>query len=209
MNNINKKPINLLIMDIQRFKDLNYYSINSKKQLISIYFIILKYIFINPSFRAIYFYRILNYQFYQKKKISKITLIISYLINDKIHIPYQAKIGGGLIIPHPKCIIIHSNTIIGRNATIQQGVSIAGNVFKREKGRISPIIGDNVLIGAGAKILGPIKIGDNSIIGANAVVIKDIPKNSVAVGVPAKRIKDVKKSFIDLEREFYEELVDE
>ena len=105
-------------------------------------------------------------------------------------------------MPHAECIIMSESCIIGDNVTILQGVTIGGNIFKVKNGQRSPIIGDNVLIGAGAKILGPVKIGDNSMIGANAVVVKDVPKNSVAVGIPAKVTKKIEKSFVELEIEF-------
>jgi len=94
-------------------------------------------------------------------------------------------------MPHPKCIYFHSQSAIGENFTISQGVTIGGNLYKTKNGRRSPIIGDNVLLGAGAKVLGPVEVGDNSIIGANAVVVKDIPENSVAAGVPARVVKEV------------------
>lgn len=71
--------------------------------------------------------------------------------------------------------------LIGENATISHEVTLGGNIYKIKEGRGAPILGSNVLIGAGAKVLGPIKIGDNSIVGANAVVMKDIPQNSVAI----------------------------
>lgn len=98
-------------------------------------------------------------------------------------------------MPHPKCIYVHSQSEIGENFTISQGVTIGGNIYKTKDGRRSPIIGDNVLLGAGAKVLGPVVVGDNSIIGANAVVVKDIPENSVAAGVPAKVVKEVETSY--------------
>lgn len=163
--------------------------------------VILRSFFTNPSFRAIFFYRILNKQFSTNGKISRITLILSYIFN-KIHIPYKAKVGKGLFIPHPDCIFINENSVIGNNVTILHEVTLGGNVFKKKNGQSSPTIGNNVLIGAGAKILGPVCIGDNSMIGANAVVVSDIPENSVAVGVPARVIKKIEKSFIELEIEF-------
>jgi serine O-acetyltransferase len=143
----------------------------------------------------------LNNQYYKDDGISKIIWYISLIINE-IEIPYTAKIGAGLLIPHAKCIFIHGKSIIGDNATIGQGVTIGGNIYKTKNGRRSPIIGDNVLIGAGAKVLGPVTIGDNSIIGANAVVINDIPKDSVAVGVPAKVVKKVDEPYIKIMERF-------
>lgn len=114
----------------------------------------------------------------------------------KLKFLIQPEIGAGLFIPHDKCVFIHHESIIGKNATIIQWVTIGGNIYKTKNGRSSPIIGDNVLISAGAKVLGPVTIGDNSIIGANAVVIKDISKDSISAGVPAKVVKKVDEPYI-------------
>lgn len=98
-------------------------------------------------------------------------------------IPYKASIGDGTCFPHGGSgVIIHEDAIIGNNCTIQANSVIGGRSGKKG----APKIGDNVLIGAGAVVLGNIKIGKNASIGANAVVIKDVPENSIAVGVPAE-----------------------
>ena len=81
--------------------------------------------------------------------------------------------------------VIHARAVVGKNTVIGQCVTIGG----RSRHYEVPKIGDNVYIGAGAKILGPVTVGDNSVIGAGAVVLKDVPANSVVVGVPAKVIK--------------------
>ena len=83
-------------------------------------------------------------------------------------------------------IVIGETSIIGENVTIYHGVTLGG--VSLDKGKRHPTIGNNVIIGAGAKVLGNITIGDNSKIGANSVILKDIPKDSVAVGVPCKII---------------------
>ena len=82
--------------------------------------------------------------------------------------------------------VIHARAVVGRNCMIGQGVTIGGKSGWYEV----PVIGDNVEIHAGARVLGPVKIGDNVIIGANAVVVKDVPDNCVVAGVPARIIKD-------------------
>ena len=92
-----------------------------------------------------------------------------------------ASLGEGLNLPHPNGVIIHENTVIGRNTMIMQQVTIGITA----KGG-PPTIGSNVYIGAGAKVLGNVSIGDGAQIGANAVVLCDVPANSTAVGVPAK-----------------------
>lgn len=101
-------------------------------------------------------------------------------------IPYKTKIGKKCEFPHHALgIVIHPYAIIGDNCKIEQNVTIGG----RSGLKVLPIIGNNVMIGAGAAILGPVTIGDGAQIGAGAVVVKDVPENSVAVGVPAKIIK--------------------
>jgi serine O-acetyltransferase len=91
------------------------------------------------------------------------------------------KIGYGLYFPHPFCIVINQKAKIGNNCTIFQGVTI-GTV----RGKGVPVIGNNVVIAAGAKIVGKVNIGNNVMVGANAVVTKDIPDNATVVGIPAR-----------------------
>ena len=98
-------------------------------------------------------------------------------------IPLNTIIGGGLLIPHPNGIVIHPTTVIGPNCLIFQQVTIG------TRGGDSPVIGGHVDIGAGAKLLGAIKVGDHARIGANAVVLCDIPSGATAVGIPAKSIR--------------------
>lgn len=101
-------------------------------------------------------------------------------------IPYTAKIGKGTKIAYGGLgTVIHARCVIGENCMISSGVTIGGTSLKYEV----PKIGNNVLVGTGAKILGPVIVGDNSVIGANAVVLKDVPANSVVAGIPATIIK--------------------
>jgi len=104
-----------------------------------------------------------------------------------IEIHPAAKIGKGLFIDHGMGVVIGETTVIGNNVTLYQGVTLGGT--GKEKGKRHPNIGDNVVIGAGAKILGNITMGENSYVGANAVVIKDVPPNSTVVGVPGRVTK--------------------
>ncbi|WP_183243577.1 DapH/DapD/GlmU-related protein [Anoxybacillus mongoliensis] len=98
-------------------------------------------------------------------------------------------IGENLIIAHGgNGVVIHPDAIIGNNVTIFHQVTIGINPGELGKSTKAPIIGDNVFIGVGAKIIGDVKIGDNVKIGANAVVVKNIPANSTVVGNPAKII---------------------
>lgn len=96
-------------------------------------------------------------------------------------IDLRARIGGGLLIPHPNGIVIHPDAVIGPNCLIFQQVTIGV-----ARGPGLPTIGGHVDIGAGARILGPVRIGDHAVIGANAVVLRDVPAGAVAVGVPAR-----------------------
>jgi len=102
-----------------------------------------------------------------------------------IHLPRHAKIGGGLRIWHFGCIVINPDAVIGGNCTLRHGVTIG----TRREDHDVPILGDNVDIGAGAKLLGRIRVGDNVSVGANAVVLHDVPSGHIAVGVPARSLK--------------------
>ena len=104
-----------------------------------------------------------------------------------IEIHPGARIGEGFFIDHGMGVVIGETTIIGYNVLLYQGVTLGGT--GKERGKRHPTIGNNVVIGAGAKVLGNITIGDNSYIGSNAVVIKDVPANSTVVGVPGRITK--------------------
>ncbi len=116
-----------------------------------------------------------------------------------IEIHPGAAIGKCLFIDHGSAVVIGETTVIGDNCTIYQGVTLGGtgkNVGKRH-----PTIGNNVMIGAGAKVLGPINIGDNAKIAAGAVVLKDVPANSTAVGIPARIVnRSVKTQRFDCDQ---------
>ncbi len=115
-----------------------------------------------------------------------------------IEIHPGAKIGKELFIDHGMGVVIGETAIIGDNVLLYQGVTLGGTGL--EKGKRHPTIGNNVVIGGGAKVLGNITIGDNSYIGANAVVIKDVPPNSTIVGVPGRiTSQDGKKIDISLD----------
>ena len=101
-----------------------------------------------------------------------------------IEIHPAARFGPGLFIDHGMGVVIGETAEVGKNVTLYQGVSLAGTSLKREKRH--PTLGVNVVVGAGAKIIGAIYIGDNSRIGAGSVVVRDVPPNSVVVGVPGR-----------------------
>jgi len=115
-----------------------------------------------------------------------------------IEIHPGAKIGKGLFIDHGNGVVIGETAIIGDDCLLYQGVTLGGT--GKEKGKRHPTIGNNVVIGGGAKILGNINVGDNSYVGANAVVISDVPANSTIVGVPGRITRqDGKKIDFDLD----------
>lgn len=115
-----------------------------------------------------------------------------------IEIHPGARLGRGLFIDHGMGVVIGETAVIGDNVLLYQGVTLGGT--GKEKGKRHPTIGNNVVIGGGAKVLGNIMVGDNSYIGANAVVVKNVPPNSTVVGVPGRITQqDGKKIDFDLD----------
>lgn len=104
-----------------------------------------------------------------------------------IEIHPAAKIGRGLVIDHGMGVVIGETAEIGDNCTLYQGVTLGGT--GKDVGKRHPTLGNNVLVGAGAKVLGPFTIGDNTKIAANAVVLAEMPENCTAVGIPARVVK--------------------
>jgi len=147
---------------------------------------VLYVIFLYPGFHALLFYRIAH--FLNNLKLKFIARLLSqftrFLTGIEIH--PGAKIGKKLFIDHGMGIVIGETTTIGDNCTIYHGVTLGGT--GKDKYKRHPDIGDNVIIGCGAKVLGPIKIGNNVKIGANSVILKEVPDNSTVVGVPGKII---------------------
>ena len=115
-----------------------------------------------------------------------------------IEIHPGATIGKGLVIDHGMGIVIGETTEIGDDCTLYQGVTLGGT--GKDVGKRHPTIGNNVLVGAGAKVLGPIVIEDNSKVAANAVVLKDIAENSTAVGIPARVVRQGGRRVDDLDQ---------
>lgn len=146
----------------------------------------LKVIISNRGFHALLTYRICNLLW--RYKIPLIPMILTRIIQIlyTIHIEYAANIAGGVVIVHGWATGIGTGVTIGKGCRIYHEVTLGishGDVDGFAQ------VGENVLIGCGAKIIGPVKIGDNAKIGANAVVNKDVPANSVAVGIPARIIR--------------------
>lgn len=116
-----------------------------------------------------------------------------------IEIHPGARIGKGLFIDHGMGVVIGETAIIGDNCTIYQNVTLGGT--GKDKGKRHPTIGDNVMIGSGAKVLGPFTVGSNSKIAANAVVLSEVPEGSTCVGVPARVVRiNNKKVATDLDQ---------
>ncbi|WP_234122602.1 serine O-acetyltransferase EpsC [Clostridium hydrogenum] len=137
-----------------------------------------------PCVHALIGYRIAHC-FYKHKMFFMARLISQtarFFTGIEIH--PGAKIGKGLFIDHGMGVVIGETAEVGDNVVLYHGVTLGGT--GKEKGKRHPTLGNNVMVGTGAKILGPIKIGDNCKIGANAVVLKDLPANVTAVGIPAK-----------------------
>lgn len=137
-----------------------------------------------PGFHAILLHRIAHILW--RMKIPVIPRLISHINRflTGIEIHPGAKIGKGFFIDHGMGVVIGETTEIGENVLIYQGVTLGGT--GKEKGKRHPTIGNNVVIGAGAKVLGPITIGDNTRIGAGSVVLKSVPPNCTVVGVPGR-----------------------
>ena len=139
-----------------------------------------------PGFWAVCGYR-LSHRLWQAHFKMLARLFSTWLrFSTGIEIHPAAEIGPGLFIDHGAGVVIGETTKIGENATLYQGVTLGGTNTKH--GKRHPTLGDCVVVGAGAKVLGAITIGDCSRIGANAVVVKDVPAGSVVVGVPGEII---------------------
>jgi len=147
----------------------------------------LEIFFLYSGLHAIWWYRIAH--FFYKRKMKGIARYVSQCGRfwTGIEIHPGATIGRGLFIDHGMGVVIGETTEIGDNVTIYQGVTLGGT--GKDLGKRHPTIGNNVMIGSGAKVLGPFKVGDNSKIAANAVVLSEVPPNSTCVGVPARIVK--------------------
>ena len=147
-----------------------------------------------PGVKAVFFHRISN--FFSTAKFDLIARVISqfsrFLTGIEIH--PGAKIGKNLFIDHGMGVVIGETSEIGDNVTIYHNVTLGGSSpsidsERQRHEKRHPTIGNDVVIGSGAQIIGPIKVGNNSRIAANAVVVKDVPENATMVGIPAKAVK--------------------
>ena len=153
-----------------------------------------------PGVKAVFFHRLAN--FFSVAKFDLVARIISqfsrFLTGIEIH--PGAKIGKNLFIDHGMGVVIGETSEIGNNVTIYHMVTLGGiapSINSNDQRHIKrhPTLMDNVVVGSGAQILGPVVVGKNSKIGANAVVTKDVPENAVMIGIPAKNVGTATEEF--------------
>ena len=147
----------------------------------------LEVFFLYPGFKAVRAYRrahkhYVRGHFFRARAISQ-----RALRRTGIEIHPGAVIGKNFFIDHGSGVVIGETAEIGDNCTVYQGVTLGGT--GKENGKRHPTLGSNVMVGAGARVLGPFKVGDNSKIAANAVVLSEVPPNCTAVGVPARIVR--------------------
>ncbi len=146
----------------------------------------LQVIFAYPGVHAIWGHRINHWLWRRGAKLAaRITAEITRILTG-VEVHPGAVLGPGLFIDHATGVVIGETAEVGEDVTLYHGVTLGGS--GRDTGKRHPTIGDRVIIGAGAKVLGAIKVGDDSRIGANAVVVKEVPSSSVVVGVPGQVI---------------------
>lgn len=144
-------------------------------------------VFLYPSFKVMMHYRVAH-RLYEKGHYFWARWVSQRAVRKTgIEIHPGAKIGKGLFIDHGNGVIIGETAIIGDNVTLYQGVTLGGT--GKEHGKRHPTVGNNVMISAGAKVLGSFTIGDNSKIGAGSVVLREVPPCSTVVGVPGRVVK--------------------
>ena len=140
-----------------------------------------------PSFKVLLHYRIAHKLYLKKRYFLARWISQRGVRKTGIEIHPGAKIGKGLFIDHGSGVIIGETAIVGNNVTLYQGVTLGGT--GKEKGKRHPTLKDNVMVSAGAKILGSFTIGENSKIGAGSVVLNEVPPNCTVVGVPGRVVK--------------------
>ncbi len=140
-----------------------------------------------PGIKAVISHRIAHFFYVHNHKFIARMISQSTRFWTGIEIHPGATIGRGLFIDHGMGVIIGETAVIGDNCTIYQGVTLGGT--GKDKGKRHPTLGNNVMIGSGAKVLGPFTVGDNSKVAAGAVVLSEVPPNSTCVGVPARIVK--------------------
>ena len=150
---------------------------------------VLEIVFCYPGFHAMLFHRVAH-ALWQRQffLLGRITSHLGRFLTG-IEIHPGAKIGKGFFIDHGMGVVIGETAVIGDDCTLYHGVTLGGTSWK--KGKRHPTLGNNVVVGAGAKVLGPIDIGEGARIGSNAVVLKPVPPGTTVVGVPGRLIETV------------------
>jgi len=153
--------------------------------------------FLYPGVYAVCWHRVAHFLYKHKIKFLARWISQTTRFFTGIEIHPGATIGKGLFIDHGMGVVIGETAVIGDNCTIYQGVTLGGT--GKDKGKRHPTLGNNVMVGCGAKILGPFTVGDNSKIAAGAVVLSEVPQNSTCVGVPARitKVEGVKVQDMD------------
>lgn len=139
-----------------------------------------------PGLHALVLHRVAHWLWQRRLHLAARWLSHLARLLTGVEIHPAARIGGGVFIDHGMGVVIGETAEVGDNVTLFQGATLGGT--GKEKGKRHPTVGDNVTIGAGAKVLGNITVGDNSMIGSGAVVLRSVPPNATAVGVPARVI---------------------
>lgn len=153
-------------------------------------------VFLYPCFKALIYYKVAHYLYIKKWFFMARFLSERAKRKTGIEIHPGAIIGKGLFIDHGVGVVIGETAIIGNNVVIFHGVTLGGTTSS--KGKRHPTIGNNVLIGTGAKVLGNITVGDNVKIGANAVILKNVEANTTVVGIPGRVVKiDGKRTMVN------------
>lgn len=156
---------------------------------------VLSVVFLYPGYHALIWHRIAR-RFYLWKRFfiaRAISQFARFLTGIEIH--PGAKIGNGLFIDHGMGVVIGETAEIGNNCTIYHSVTLGGT--GKDQGKRHPTVGNNVLIGAGAKLLGPFKVGNNAMIGSGAVVLDEVEANTTVAGVKARMVKRLKRKDVD------------
>jgi len=166
--------------DVRHHMQGPFYKIKKKVTLIRLFCAV-----IEPDFQLVFAYRCYHWLYKNKFSGFSYLMYLSVKLVTRCDIAREACIGPGLRISHSFNVVIGPDVKIGKDAVIFNGVTL-GNRLGKGSWTGMPRVGDGVLVGTGAKILGPIKVGDHAKIGANAVLLISVPKNGTAVGNPAR-----------------------
>lgn len=153
--------------------------------------------FLYSGFHAILYHRLSNFLFRHKRFFLARWVSQHARRRTGIEIHPAAKIGRGVFIDHGMGVVIGETTEIGDNVTMYHDITLGGTTVFDKNGKVTakrhPTIGNNVIIGSGAQVLGPIKIGNNAKIGSNAIVVKEVPANTTVIGMAAHKVQELSR----------------